>query len=217
MITRIFTGSFLGLACSLAFAAGPINNINQPATYPQFYVGAYGGYGVVDGAYHEDGNVAQARLTLGTRVKEYNSLLLGAELGVQSGNTMRLDASQSLIDAAGGLPIQATLKPLIDALVTIQYQFNTSLPLFLNLKGGIAYRQLLLNDRNSPEDSLNKVNGEFQAGLGIGITKNVRITALYQGIYSGNNAGVSLSTDHDVMISKIPTQQAGFLGVEYSF
>ena len=143
--------------------------------------------------------------------------MLGAELGVQSGNTMRLNASQDIIDAAGELPIQSTLKPFVDALITVQYQFHPSRPLFAILKGGIAYRQLQLNDRSSSQDSLSKVNGEFQAGLGFGVTENIRITALYQGIYSTSNPGIALNSVSDVTISHIPTQQAGLLGVEYCF
>lgn len=86
------------------------------------------------------------------------------------------------------------------------------------LKGGIAYRQLQLNDRTSTyNDYLNKINGEFQAGLGVNITKHVMLNAFYQGIYSNNNANVYLDSAGNTPISHIPTQQAGFLGVEYSF
>jgi len=217
MIKKKLASSLLGITCSLPVMAGTMGNINQPTPSPMFYVGAFGGYGTVDGAYHQDGNVTQGRLTLGLHAKNYNKLTLGAELGVQSGNTMRLNESQDIINATGGLPAQSTLKPFVDALITVQYKFHPNRPLFAVLKGGIAYRQLQLEDRTSSQDSLNKVNGEFQAGLGVNVTENVRITALYQGIYSTSNTGIGLNSVGDVTLSQIPTQQAGLFGVEYCF
>ena len=74
---------------------------------------AYGGYGVINGGYHNDGQFAQGRLAMGLHLLQNSSLNYGVELGLQSGNTMRLSASSSLIASAGGLPIQATLKPII--------------------------------------------------------------------------------------------------------
>ena len=217
MSKKTLVTSLFGIACSLPIIAGSMGDIKQSTPSPMFYVGAFGGYGTVDGAYGQDGNVSQGRLTLGLHAKNFDKLSLGAELGVQSGNTMRLNAGPDVIEVSGGLPIQSTLKPIVDALITAQYQFYTTRPLFAILKGGIAYRQLQLDNRSSAQDNLNKVNGEFQAGLGFGVTQNVRITALYQGIYSTNNSGIGLNSVGDITLSQIPTQQAGLLGVEYYF
>ena len=183
----------------------------------RLYLGAYGGYGTVDGAYGQDGQFTQGRLALGLRAIDYNIASFGVETGVQLGNDMRLSASSTLIDASGGLPIQATLKQFIDLLLTVKFQLLPNYPLVAILKGGIAYRQLQLDDRTSSQDSLRKVNGEFQAGLGYKLTEYVMLTALYQGIYSNNNAGISIdATGDNIYISRIPTQQAGFLGLEFT-
>jgi hypothetical protein len=156
-------------------------------------VGAYGGYGAVNGAYKQDGQFAQTRLALGLRAAEYHVLTLGVEAGVQSGNSMRLTASDAFITATGGLPIQSTLKPLIDLLVTVKGQLLPNNPLFGILKGGVAYRQLTLENRTSARDGLRQVNGELQAGLAYNITSHATITAFYQGIYSGANAGLAIN------------------------
>jgi hypothetical protein len=182
----------------------------------RFSIGAYGGYGNDSGAYKEDGQVAQGRLALGFRAVEYMNVAFGTEAGVQSGNTMRLQANRTLIVDAGGLPIQSTLKPFVDFLITVKGQILPNTPLFGILKGGVAYRQLVFNDRSSARDGLRKINGELQAGLGFNLTKHATLTAFYQGIYSGANAGLALSSDGNVTMTRIPTQQAGFLGVEYS-
>lgn len=183
----------------------------------RLYIGAYGGYGNVSGAYKNDGQMAQGRLGLGLHAAEYRAVTLGAEVGVESGNDMRLQADTALMDSTGGLPIQSTLKPLLDLLITVQGRFSENYPVIGILKGGIAYRQLQLEDRTSSRDELRKINPELQLGLGTNITQNVILTAFYQGIYSGSTAGVSLNSVGDATISHIPTQQAVFVGIECSF
>jgi predicted porin len=84
------------------------------------------------------------------------------------------------------------------------------------LKGGVAYRQLELNDRTSSRDHLKKWNGELQAGLGYQLTQHGRLVAYYQRIFSESTAGIKLTTDDEITISQIPTQQGGFIGVEFS-
>lgn len=211
MLKTLF-GTLIGLTCSLPTLAGPMGAAH---VLPAFYVGAFGGYGVIEGTYH--GTMAQGRLTLGLHGWNYKNVTLGTELGVQSGNTMRLQTSEDLLVLAGGLPIEATLKPWLDALITIDYQIVPKRPFFAILKGGIAYRQLQLQGRSSSKDALDKVDGEFLTGLGYDLSHNVRLTALYQGIYSTSNAKITLSSTYDVLIARIPSQHTGLLGVEYSF
>lgn len=223
----IKTNIGLGLLClssAIPVMAGSIADA-APARSPSFYVGAFGGYGIIDGAITQDGQMAQERLSLGVRTPAYHHVLFGLELGVQSGNTMRLSTSKKTLELTGGLPIQSTLNPPLDALITLNYQIRPDSPLALIAKGGIAYRQLHLNDRTSVQDTLSKVNGEFQAGLGYKLTEHIQLTAMYQGIYSTKSTNVQyvhVASDELLnigytTISSIPTQQAGFLGVEYTF
>jgi hypothetical protein len=178
-------------------------------------VGAYGGYGNVSGAYKQDGQFTQGRFNMGISIADYKLLSVGTEIGVQSGNTMRLYPDNAFIAATGGLPVQTTLKPLLDLLVTAKYPIILTHPLFGILKAGIAYRQLVFDDRSSARDGLRKVNGELQAGIAFSLTSHATLTAFYQGIYSGSNAGLMINNVGDVTLSRIPTQQAGFLGLEY--
>lgn len=211
----------LSLSISMSVFSGTMSDAHVSSSIP-LSIGAYGGYGHVDGGYKQDGNVAQGRFALGLHVRDYSlhhldTLSFGVEAGVQSGNTMRLSADQVVIDEAGGLPVQAILKPMVDALVTVKGHFRPMSPFSYVFKGGIAYRQLQFEDRTSSRDTLNKVNGEFQAGLGYSVTNQVTLTALYQGIYNTNQADVQPNSVGDLTISNIPTQQAGFLGIEYVF
>jgi hypothetical protein len=199
-----------------AFAGIFSHNKLSDGSPSRFTVGAYGGYGVVNGGYHQDGQVAQSRLAIGMRAAQYKKLTFGTELGVQSGNAMRLNASSALMTSVGCLPIDSTLKPFLDLLVTVKTRIDPSYPIFAVLKGGIAYRQLVLNGRSSSHDGLRRVNGELQAGLAFRLTDHASLAVFYQGIYSGTNAGLDLDSAGDVTIRRIPTQQAGFLGFEYA-
>lgn len=213
----------IGLFCLSCSALATAGTMGETPKLPAFYIGAFGGYGQIDGTL-QGGDFSQARLSLGIRAPQaYKNVLLGAEIAVQSGNTMQLYATDEVIALAGDLPIQATLKPLLDILATAKLPLYSSFDLIL--KGGIAYRQLQLNSVSSPQDSLSKVNGEFQAGLSYPLSEHAQLTAMYQGIYSTSNANVQFTSTSvsnffslgDVSISNIPTQQAGFLGIEYTF
>ncbi len=205
---RILTTSLVSFSLSLpAFAMN----------LPDYTIGAYGGYGNLSGAVKQDGQMVQGRLALGVNGAEYYSAIVGGELGVESGNNIRLQANPNLIATAGGLPLQASLKTMADFLLTLKLRFSDHYPVLGIVKGGIAYRQLQLNNRDSSRDSLQKVSPELQLGLGISVSDHATISAFYQGIYSGNTAGAQLTSNNDVTIRQIPTQQALFLGVDYSF
>lgn len=166
--------------------------------------------------YNSDGEVAQGRFAIGAEAPKWRRVIFGGEVGIQSGNTMRLQASQSIIDSAGGLPIQTTLKPFIDVLGTIKWSFTENSSLALILKGGAAYRQLQLEDRTSSRDSLKRISGELQAGLSYQLNQRARLIGYYQRIFSGSTAEIKLQANGDVTIDQIPTQQGGFFGIEYS-
>jgi hypothetical protein len=183
---------------------------------PKIYIAADGGYGVVDGAYGKDGDVAFGRLAFGIHALEYSHFSFGLEAGVQSGNDMRLATSSTILVATTGLPVQSTLKPLLDLLVTVNVPLLSNYPIIGIIKGGIAYRQLQLVGATSSKDTLQKVNAELQAGLGYNLTSNAMISAFYQGIYAGSNANLGIDSTGSITIGRIPTQQAGFLGIEYS-
>lgn len=218
MQSRMIITNILGVFFSLSGIAGSMSDVMTHKSAPFFYVGGYGGYGKVAGGYKSDGNVAQGRFTLGVYAHHYKQWMFGGEAGVQSGNTMRLSASTSVIDPNTDLPPQAILKPLLDLLFTVKGQIHSDKPFYYIFKGGVAYRQFQLEDRTSTYgDALSKIAGEFQAGLGVNMTDHVLLNAFYQGIYSQNNAGVYLDSAGNTPIAYIPTQQAGFLGVQYLF
>jgi len=209
------------LLFTLPVLAKPIPNYKGeiiPCDVPSWlHLGVYGGYGNVSGAYENDGQFTQGRLALSAEGYNFQAFSLGLETGVQWGNDMRFVVPDFFDFSPGGLPVQTTLKPLVDLLVSLKFSFGQSSDFSVFAKGGIAYRQLQFMDRTSDDDTLRKINGELQAGLGYNVTRHAMLTAFYQGIYSGNSANITVDADNNVKLGRIPTQQAGFLGVNYAF
>ncbi|WP_188883528.1 hypothetical protein, partial [Alicyclobacillus cellulosilyticus] len=155
----------LSLACmTLPAVAGSMGAVDVPVSHPWSVTGSLG-YTVYEDMFRDDGQTAVGRFAIGRDVYTGNSLTWGLEVGVQSGNTMRYFPSQAAIDALGGLPIQTTVKPMLDALVTLKTASFGTIPVFAQLKGGIAYRRWQFNDRDSINDK-SRIAGEVQAGLG---------------------------------------------------
>lgn len=166
-------------------------------------------------AYKNDGNTIAGRVALGVIPFHWQKADLGVEVGVQSGNRMRLDESQDVLDQLGGLPIQTTIKPIADLLATLHVGLDKVGKVFVLIKGGIAYRRWQF-DRDTIS-SLDKVNGEVQAGLGVKISPRTNLVAYYQGIYGGSvrfKVRNGTAGDATGSVNNIPTQHGGFVGIE---
>lgn len=148
-------------------------------------VNASVGYTQYQDLISKDNNGALGRLALARAVHLNNQLKLGVELGVQNGKIARLKLPQETLDELGGLPIQATINPMLDILATAQINIPYTSHFFADLRGGAAYRQLEFNDR-STVDNITKIAGEIQAGMGYSISPNATLSLLYQGVFGGS-------------------------------
>ena len=176
------------------------------------YMGVYTGYGAIDNMLNGDGQTAIQRLAIGVDSFSWWRVNVGFELGVQTGNTMR----HSSVPLLGDEPIQLTLKPVLDLLVTARVKPIPCSGTYIFAKGGAAYRRMQINDRtNIP--SLHKWNGEFQVGAGYEFTPKARVSAFYQGIFAKDCACVKVNPiTLRGNLKGIPTQEAAFVGFEYS-
>jgi len=183
----------------------------------QIVLGVHEGYSFMQGAVQQDGQTPFQRIDLGVKVNDFHQVAFGVEMGVQTGNNLRLTASSAVVTAAGGLPLQATLMPTVDALVSLSAKLSPEFPVYGVLKGGIAYRQLSLQNRTSHRDSVRKVDGELQAGFAVNMSKHATFSMLYQGIYGGSDAGAALSSTNDVTLKRVPTHHGVMAGLAYKF
>lgn len=188
----------------------------QPATrHPWSVIGSIG-YTNYQNMYLNDGQTAVLRLALGRDLFKVNLWTIGLEGGVQNGNTMRLYAPQSTLDILGELPIQTTVKPLIDLLFTLKAPPFSKTPFIPLFKGGLAARRWQFSDRDSI-NNLSKIGGEVQAGFAYPINKRINLSVLYQGIFGSNpdfQVNAAAETGH---VSDIPIQNGVLLSLSAAF
>lgn len=162
-----------------------------------------------------DGQAAFGRFAIARDLAKVRSMQLGLELGVQSGNIMRLDIPQVTLDLLGGMPVQANIKPMIDLLATATTEPLMNTLAFGVLKAGIAYRRMQIDERVTVND-LSQVGFEFQAGLGAAIIDRARLALLYQGVFNGSTSftvNTAADTGH---VSNIPMQNGILLALSYT-
>lgn len=199
--------------CCLSISAhagtmGPITSVTPWSVIASL------GYGSYDNMIGKDGQTAIGRLALHKAFTQFSMAQVGAELGVQNGNHMRLAMPQATIDAMGGLPFTTTMKPMLDLLLTLKSAPIANTPVFAELKGGIAYRMWQVE--RDTVNSQTKIDGEVQAGLGMAISSNANLSLLYQGVFGktprfSNFDPVELTGT----FSGIPIQHAGLLSLTY--
>lgn len=166
-------------------------------------------------AFSHDSSTAVGRLSFNYQLFLTNYSSLGIEAGLQSNNSMRLDIPQATIDFLGGIPIEAQIKPMLDALITTKVFPYEEWPWYLNVNGGAAFRALQIN-RDDIND-LKQVSPELQLGLGAIISENMSINLLYQAIFNGNPNFNLNELTKTATINNIPLQQAVILSFSMSF
>lgn len=203
---------------------GPINNAPGPWSvigglgYTWYDFGYNGGYFADASAQNSigDGNTAVGRFAIARDFTQFSMFHLGLELGVQSGNTMRLDIPQTTLDELGGLPIQANIKPMLDLLVTASTEPLMDMPAFGIVKAGIAYRRMQINERVTVND-LSQVGFEVQAGLGAALSDRANLALVYQGVFNGDTSfTVNSPLPETGHISNIPQQNGLLLTLSYT-
>jgi hypothetical protein len=183
---------------------------------PWIFTGSLG-YTQYQHAFDNDGQTALGRLSIGkefykTDEMAYGSeLSFGLEIGLQTGNSMRA-VIPPRGDFLGGLILQTQIKPELDLLLTLRTNTLENFPIFMILKGGIAYRQWQFEELYLI-NTVSKASPELQAGLGYLINDSAFITLSYQGIYGGTPEYNFNANNFTASIDNIPTQNAILLGL----
>jgi hypothetical protein len=168
------------------------------------------GKGKYQHTYSHDGEAALARLALGNEMMLSGDIALGLELGVQNGNHFRLPIPYETLAVLEWLPVQTTLGPMLDLLITAKSDPLCGSAFFAQLKGGVAYRNWRIKQKSI--NDLSQLAGEIQAGFGYPITALATLNLLYQGVFS-NDPNLQLNvynkTGH---VSNIPALHGVLLG-----
>jgi len=172
------------------------------------------GYGSFSNMFQDDGRYALLKLGFGKGIFEYKSTLFGLELGVETGNTMRLDVSREILDQLGGLPFQSRVKPIIDLLGTARIPVRDS-GVSVLLKAGAALRTWQF-DRCSADDR-SVGDPEFQAGFAWTINKHI-FTHLTGRVILGRKVTWFVDPSLDQLsISGMPNQYGILFGTTFLF
>lgn len=158
-------------------------------------------------------NTAIGRLALANEMMLAGNIALGLELGLQTGSHIKLDITKETFYALKKwIPIQTTLAPTLDLLITTKSDPLGNSAFFAQLKGGLAYRHW--RTESEPLNDISQLAGEIQAGFGYPITALANLSLLYQGIFSGNGPNLHLDTySKKEQLSSIPTLHAVLVGL----
>ncbi|WP_019218322.1 hypothetical protein [Legionella tunisiensis] len=167
------------------------------------------------GAIDKARQVATGRISLGYVLTTKTYWQAALEAGLQSGNTLSLAFAREDIDALGGVEVEATLKPMLDVLLSLRSETLIDFPLFSWVKGGVAYRQMSVD--KAAINSLKGFAPELMAGFGFQINEQTTAHLGYQ-ILFGQNPTLTVDEAHETAIIRhMPTQQAVLLGFSYVF
>ncbi|KTD40456.1 hypothetical protein [Legionella parisiensis] len=160
-----------------------------------------------------DKSVPIGRLALANEMMLAGNIALGLELGLQTGTHIKLNMPQeAFLALKKWIPMQTTLAPTLDLLITSKSDPLGNSSFFAQLKGGLAYRHW--QDNRVPLNDISQLAGEVQAGFGYPITALANLSLLYQGIFSGNGPNFHFDTySKREQLSNIPTLHAVLLGL----
>lgn len=173
------------------------------------------GINQVSGMIKDDGTYGSFRLSFTKQLQHIGPNILGATIGLETGNRMRLDAPNNIVTSLGGLPIQTEIKPIFDALASLDLPLQST-GFLINLKAGAALRQWVFDERCTNYDRT-QVNPEIQAGLSTFTFENYQFFIFYRGIYGSNLSYNFDSTNGTLALSGFPTQQGIFIGTSFFF
>lgn len=154
---------------------------------------------------------AVGRLALGNELILAGDYALGLEFGVQNGSHVAVTLPKETLNVLGCTPVQTTLGPMLDLLVTAKSDPIGQSLFFAELKGGLAYRHWSFD--RAPAADTSKLAGEIQAGLGYPITALANMNVLYQGVMNKKPAYVVNTQQHVQRTTSIPTLHAVLLGL----
>ena len=168
------------------------------------------GVGNYQHVFNADGRTLLGRVGFGYDIAQSDAFIVGLELGTQNGNTMRLLIPQETLDTLGGEPIEGTIKPIPDALLTLKIA-PLMTPAYLFLKGGVSYRHWQMQ-RDSVND-LSEYTPEAQGGIGFKVQEYLDVVLTYQYMF-GKTPRINADFETEqLFISHIPSQQAIFIGL----
>jgi hypothetical protein len=195
------------------------NNFSFTSGIKNWMLIASAGYARFSNAVSSDGSTGVGRLALNRSFSCMKGFDFGMEAAIQNGLNMRPIVQQRVLDALGGTPILATIKPVIELLPTLSKRFSENGRITGFAKLGIAYRSMTFDRDTIP--NINKVSPDLHLGLSSNISDTIIMMIYYQAIFGKspniNATLIPLPANNLGRAANIPTQQAILLGIAFNF
>ncbi len=151
------------------------------------------------------------RLALGNEMVLTGALAWGLELGLQNGNKLNFDIPTETLAMLQWLPVNTTLGPMLDLLITAKSDPLAGSALFAQIKGGVAYRSWQVE--NKTINNLSLLTGEIQAGVGYPLTTITNLNLLYQGVFGTDPDFMVFTPTRSVHVANMPTLHSILFGL----
>ncbi|HAU2502375.1 TPA: hypothetical protein F7162_12990 [Legionella pneumophila] len=195
------------------------NNFSLISGVKNWMLIASAGYDHFANAVNSDGSTGVARLALNRSLFRSSGFDFGLEAGIQNGVNMRPIVQEDILDALGGTPVLATIKPVIELLPTLSRRLSDNGRFIGFAKLGIAYRSMTFDRDTIP--NISKISPDLHLGLVSTVSDTISLMVYYHVIFGGNpdiNATLfPLPANNLGKAANIPTQQGVLLGIAYSF
>lgn len=154
---------------------------------------------------------AIGRLAVSSDFVLTGDLAWGLELGVQTGNKMHLAIPYQALALLHWFPVNTSLGPMLDVLVTAKSDPLIGSSFFAQAKGGFAYRKWQIEQQTI--NDLSQIAAEVQAGLGYPVSSLINLNLLYQGVF-GNDPNLIINPKSKTAhVTSIPSLHAVLLGL----
>lgn len=195
------------------------NNFSLISGVKNWMLIASAGYDHFANAVNSDGSTGVARLALNRSFFRSGGFDFGLEAGIQNGVNIRPIVQEDILDALGGTPVLATIKPVIELLPTLSRRLSDNGRFIGFAKLGIAYRSMTFDRYAIP--NISKISPDLHLGLASTVSDNISLMIYYHVIFGGSphiNATLFPFPANNLgKATNIPTQQGALLGIAYSF
>lgn len=214
---RLFFTTVLLLTCITCYANSEKSNNPSSSSLPwSLEIGL--GYGQYLHMARNDGTTVLARMGIAKELLHIQTFRAGMEMGVQSGNTMRLEVPLDTEYQMGGLHMSSTIKPSLDLLLTGKF-YSRNRNFFIQIKAGPVWRHWQFV--RSAVNDISEVDPEIQLGIGYDINRVASLSLSYQGIF-GKNPDFKIVSENYILgdcyarVSGIPGENSIILGLSFS-
>lgn len=176
------------------------------------FIGISGGYGINSNAFENTGTDGLIRFAFGSLIPINSRLVIGDQIGFQTGTQIRLNNQITASIGNGIVPVLLNTKTPIDFLLVGRYILNE--PLFFQAKAGAVF----INSTVTGADvkTKNAILPDIQAGIGFNVYKRSRVTLSYQQFFGNTPIITAVNGNEGIyQLKGVPIWRGALLTFEH--